>query len=249
MDITIANKEENIKKDQKKQLGKGKKDDKKSKPSGNLPETRNRAKSTVVGNFEQKKVPNPKKELKPIETIGNERFKNLLCMFDKKPDTKENKEDTAPKKLDMSKFAFGQSENKDNTNSKRTTDIADGIKKRMESLMQSNKENSKSGFVDPILEQRRKQRELDGDDEEDDDDEEDEESEENLHISEDEDEHNSKDEEDKDENKSDEEKDVKIVDKDEQKKNEFNEEKNQVKEKESKEEHKGSDEDKDDFSD
>ena len=199
MDISVGNKEENVKKTDKKPAGKGKKDDKKSKPPAGLPEMRSRAKSTVVNTFEQKKGPQ-KKELKPIETIGNDRFKNLLSMFDKKPENKEAREDTGPKKLDMSKYAFGQSntDSQDNNGPKKSSEMADSIKKRMEALLNNNKSGGKSGsYVDPVLEQRRKQKELEAEDEEDEDYEE--ESEENLHISEDEDEHD-KEQSDKEEN-------------------------------------------------
>jgi hypothetical protein len=244
MDISIANKEENAKKTDKKPTGKGKKDDKKSKPPAGLPETRSRAKSTVVNTFEQqKKGPNQKKDLKPIETIGGDRFKNLLSMFDKKPDSNQAREETGPKKLDMSKYAFGQSNNdgQDNNGSKRSTDVADSIKKRMESLLSNNKNGGKSGsYVDPVLEQRRKQKELEAEEEEDEDF--DDESEENLHISEDEDDKESdKDEkEDKEniedkEDKEDDDNEIKEDDKEHDKEEKDENEEEKIKEEDNKE--------------
>jgi hypothetical protein len=225
MDIFVGNnKEENVKKD-KKTIGKGKKDDKKSKPPAGLPESRGRAKSTVVNTFEQKKGPNTKKDLKPIETIGNDRFKNLLNMFEKKPEATQNKEDTGPRKLDMSKYAFGKSnDNQDNNGSKRSSDMADGIKKKMDMLMSNNKEGGKSGsYVDPVLEQRRKQKELEAEDEDDED--YDDESEENLHISEDDDEKEESDKEEKDDDKEEKDEDKEEKDEDKEEKDEENEEK------------------------
>lgn len=207
MDMSVGKKEEIVKKD-KKPAGKGKKDDKKSKPPAGLPEMRSRAKSTVVNTFEQKKGPNIKKDVKPIETIGNDRFKNLLSMFDKKPEAGQSKEDAAPQKLDMSKFAFGKATEDSQTANgpKKGSELADGIKKRMEALMSNNKEKERSAsYIDPVLEQRRKQKELEGDEDEEEEDYDDE-SEENLHISEDEDEHKEEenfDEDDKEDDKED----------------------------------------------
>ncbi len=71
------------------------------KPSEAAPEGRGRAKSTLVNPFNNTKAPANKKDAKPVETIGQDRFKNLLSMFSKPTDSKENKEDTGPKKLDM----------------------------------------------------------------------------------------------------------------------------------------------------
>ena len=131
------------------------------------PEGRGRAKSTLVNPFDNKKPLNTKKENKPIETFGQNRFQNLLSMFDKKPaENNDNKEDTGPKKLDMSKFsAFNKDNNNaDNQNdiSKRNTVVSDSIKQRMDALLNANKNNkTSSGSIDPVLEQRKKLREQD----------------------------------------------------------------------------------------
>lgn len=155
-----------------KKRGEGKKP---GKPQG-PPDMRGRAKSTLVNPFEKNKTGGAsKKENKPVETIGNDRFKNLLSMFDKKPEQgKENNEDPGPKKLDANKFsAFNGGNNAVSGKQSQgmpKAGVADSIQKRMEALLNSNKNNRNTvAGLDPVLEQRRKQLEEEyGDEEEDD---------------------------------------------------------------------------------
>jgi hypothetical protein len=155
-------------KNKKVEVQKKKNDTKKPGKRSGPKEPRDRAKSTLVNPFDSKKPVNSKKETKPVETIGENRFKNLLSMFDKKSGpAKENKEDPGPMKLDMNKFsAF----NIDNSNDKhrssmdiRPSGASSTIKERMEALLNSNKTNNKNSVstIDPVLEQRRKLKDQD----------------------------------------------------------------------------------------
>jgi len=153
-----------------------------------LPETRNRARSSLVNPFDNKKPMNSKKESKPVETIGSDRFNLLKSMFEKKgpPATAE----VTTKKFEPKFFSnFQQKDNNQTTEEKKTDSvsiqpagISEGIKKRMQDLMSSNRRSSAQPTIDPILEQRRKEREISNDDPDDEEDE----DEENLGISEDE---------------------------------------------------------------
>lgn len=164
---------------------------KKPGPSGlaveKLPESRGRAKSTLVNPFDNKKPINSKKDSKPLETIGNDRFNLLKSMFEKKAEPVAAKQEPfkfEPKKL--SGFQLNQSkpqeENKIDSFPNKPSGISDAIKKRMEDLMNSNKRPSAQPKIDPILEQRKFTR-----DSEDNFDYEDEDQEEDIGISEDED--------------------------------------------------------------
>jgi hypothetical protein len=152
-----------------------------------VPETRSRARSTLVNPFDNKKPMNSKKESKPVETIGNERFNLLKSMFEKKVPAATLEVTT--KKYEPKNFGFFQQKENNQTNEEKKSDfvfnqpagISDGIKKRMQDLMNSNKRSSTQTIIDPILEKRRKEREMN-----DNDDEEEDEDEENLGISEDE---------------------------------------------------------------
>ena len=156
------------------------------------PDTRSRAKSTLANPFDSKKPMNSKKESKPVETIGSDRFNLLKSMFEKKgpPATAE----IITRKYEPKNFSVIQQKENIQTTEERKSDtvfvqpagISDGIKKRMQDLMNSNKRSSAQTKIDPILEQRKKEREIKENDDDDDQDEEDEE-EENLGISEEED--------------------------------------------------------------
>lgn len=143
---------------------------------GNLPETRSRAKSTLVSNFEPKKNnPTSKKESKPVETIGNDRFTNLLSMFDKtKTDISGAREDPGiSKKLDMNKvgmFSGQTGEGKTVQNEPTKGGMSDNIKKRMEDLMESGRSKSTtSSTIDPVLLKNRLNNPDDDDDNDNDD--------------------------------------------------------------------------------
>jgi hypothetical protein len=168
------------------------------KPAGNKPtatDTRGRAKSTLQNPFESKKAPTTKKETKPVETIGSERFQNLKAMFEKKPESKDNNEDPGPKKLEMDKLSAFNKEKENTANSQQTANqtagsVSDTIKKRMEMLLNANKNRSNTiTNVDPVLEHRKKMREMQGEDgdEEDEDDDDMDEIGDDDHISEEED--------------------------------------------------------------
>lgn len=131
------------------------------KTAKNLPSTRNRAKSTIVSNFEQKtsSMPQSKKETKPVETIGENRFKNLLSMFDNSNKEKENfkpKEDFGIKKLEQNKINFGNQGTDNNTGNtiggNNNYVMSEGIQKKMQDLLNKGKqEQRRSGNIDPIL--------------------------------------------------------------------------------------------------
>lgn len=120
------------------------------------PQTRSRAKSTLVSNFEAKtNNPNVKKDIKPVETIGNDRFKNLLSMFDNS-NNKEGalKEDPDPKKLDMNKFSAFSGEKGGNADSQDPNKplMSEGIKKKMQDLLDKGKAQTRgSAQFDPVL--------------------------------------------------------------------------------------------------
>jgi hypothetical protein len=148
---------------------------------------RKRANSNIVPNFEKR--PQIKKEIKPVQTIGNDRFSLLLSMYDRKaPENKENNNTRQIGKLDTSKFSkyIGDKDEEANPNDKgdKKVGVKDGIKNRMENLLKNNenKENS-AGYYDPVLENRKKKRN-DNNEEEDEDDVE-EFNEEDLHIGDD----------------------------------------------------------------
>lgn len=153
-----------------KKAGAGKK--KGNKPSAN-PGGRSRAKSTVLANFQKNTMANKLNEQdskKSIQTgLTQDRFKNLLGMFDKKPEEiQKEKEKPSFGKMNSDRFAMF------NKNNENTTDKTDdktlpglprlSIKERMEKLMQSKEENKTVRKVDPILERLRENRNEDDED-------------------------------------------------------------------------------------
>ena len=165
------------------------------KVAESAPEGRGRAKSTLVNPFNNKKTPAGKKDVKPVETIGQDRFKNLLSMFEKPDKDKENKEDTGPKKLDMSRFsAFSKTNESTASNDVNSGDnkgsVSEGIQKRMQALLNNNKPGAANNKgLDPVLEQRKKMREdqEESNDSKDFDDDDDDEDDFNDHLSDDKD--------------------------------------------------------------
>jgi len=153
----------------------------------NIPDTRGRAKSTLVNPFDNKKPLNMKKESKPVETIGSDRFNLLKSMFEKKAPA--NNEEPA-KKFEPKKLSVLQQntvpikeEKKVDPLPNKPSGISDAIKKRMEDLINSNKRPSAQAKVDPILEQRKAMKEFENNE----DDEYESDDHENLGISEEED--------------------------------------------------------------
>jgi hypothetical protein len=130
------------------------------KPENKPEQPRSRTKPTLVSNFEKK--PQAKKEIKPVETIGNDRFKLLLSMYDNNKGKENN--NCNPRqvgKLDNSKLnAFNSNKEEVDVCDKQGGD-KEGIKSRMESYLK-NGENintpSSSHWSDPILEKRRTQK-------------------------------------------------------------------------------------------
>jgi hypothetical protein len=155
-----------------KKSGAGKK--KGNKPSAN-PVGRNRAKSTVLANFQKNTMSNKLNEQdskKPIQTgVTQDRFKNLLSMFDKKPAEEMKKEDEKPSyganvKMNSDRFSMFN-KNNENTTDKKDNNVLTGldpskprlsIKERMEKLMQSKEESKPVQKIDPILERLRENR-------------------------------------------------------------------------------------------
>jgi hypothetical protein len=91
------------------QKSKLKKPTEKSKQDEDAPIGRSRAKTTIVSNFEKK--PQAKKEIKPVQTIGSDRFNLLLSMFDKKQPENKDAGSRPVGKLDSNKFnAFNNKE-------------------------------------------------------------------------------------------------------------------------------------------
>jgi hypothetical protein len=163
MDISIQNKIEENKSgndsNQPNQKSKVKKPEKPKLDDDAQGRTRSKT-TTVMPNFEKK--PQAKKEIKPVQTIGSDRFNSLLSMFDKKkPDNQEIGEvSSTPKmgKLDTGKFNTFSNKNVNESNT------------------------NKSAFVDPVI-QARKERQAEVEKEEH---VEEEHDSDNLHISEEE---------------------------------------------------------------
>jgi hypothetical protein len=135
-----------------------------SKPTGNAQEGRTRSKTTMAMNFEPKKGAANKKESKPVETIGGEKFKNLLSMFDKKPEAKENTVTGAVGKLDMNRFSgtFGGVNNNNISGGNQYEQLAGGmaqsIKDRMNALLDKGRAKSvlnPGPSFDPVLQNRK----------------------------------------------------------------------------------------------
>jgi hypothetical protein len=123
-----------------------------------LPSSR-RTKSAIIPNFEKKLQ--AKKEVKPVNTIGNDRFKSLLSMFDRKtPSAAEQNTAKQVGKLDNSKFDTfrgNKAEEASEANDKQYG-VKDGIKSRVENLLKNNDNKpvvSTSNYYDPVLEGRR----------------------------------------------------------------------------------------------
>ena len=147
---------------------------KKTNKSGANPQGRSRAKSTVLQNFQKNTLANnanPVDSKKPIVTGMNvERFKNLLGMFDKKPEDaqKDSEKPSFGKmnadrmsmfnKVDDSKPCPGEVLNKPRLS----------IKERMDALMKSKEEMKPQKKIDPILEKLRERNNENEDDEDDD---------------------------------------------------------------------------------
>lgn len=164
-----------------------------NKPSGQ-PVGRSRAKSTVLANFQKNTMANKLNDQdskKAIDTgVTQDRFKNLLGMFDKKPeDSNKEKEKPSFQKMNTDRFAMFN-KNNNTTDNKPTTGFNQGggmsIKDRMAKLMQSKEDNKTVKKVDPILERLRENRNDDDDDYDEDEDSYDDElsEEDNLDISE-----------------------------------------------------------------
>ena len=134
---------------------------------------RARARTQVANPFDNKKAPVSKKETKPIETIGNNRFKDLVSRFEKpKAEEKNTKEDPGPKKLDMSKFnafAGGSSGTGETGGTIQKPVVANSIQQKIEEMMNSKKRANTQILIDPVLEQRKKLREECGNDNEEED--------------------------------------------------------------------------------
>jgi hypothetical protein len=90
-------------------------------------------KPSMANNFEPKKA-QQKKDLKPVETIGNDKMKNLIAFYSMKPDER-NKE-------------------KENQNSQ-NQGLMGNIKNKMNELLEKGKQKDYAGSNDPILLQRR----------------------------------------------------------------------------------------------
>ena len=113
------------------------------------------SKDSIQAIKDSKKI---KKESKPVEVIDKDRFNSLKAVFEKK-ESKSKGDENRPKKLGMEKIStFTNKENiKANENSQDQISqgqagLSEGIKKRMESLLSSNKNAKQSTYVDPILE-------------------------------------------------------------------------------------------------
>lgn len=122
----------------------------------------NRVRSRTTA-FEPKQ--NDKPSNKIVATgIGENRFSNLLSMFDKskQSENKDNKDDSEnkpqPKQLDMQKFgSFSKDTNDDKRQSKPDLPTAGlSIKERMELLKKESEKVSTKGskIIDPVLEAR-----------------------------------------------------------------------------------------------
>jgi hypothetical protein len=145
---------------------------------------RSRAKTTtIIPTFDKK--PQAKKEIKPVQTIGSDRFSNLLSMFDKKqPDNKGNENARQVGKLDSNKFnAFHSNKEPIELNLDKKEGVTNNIKKRMENLLDNNKTKTTSGgYIDPIIQARKERLNTEVEKEE----EEEDIGSDNLHISEEE---------------------------------------------------------------
>jgi len=121
--------------------------------------------ANLLTNYEPKKnQPASKKELKPIETIGNEKFKNLMSVFDrsKKTDNPIESGLTQVKKLEYNRCStFNKQEtdslSQENKVLEKPVGISNGIKERMQKFLENNKNDGKTSsqpVFDPILKQR-----------------------------------------------------------------------------------------------
>ena len=113
------------------------------------------SKDSIQAIKDSKKI---KKESKPVEVIDKERFNSLKAVYEKKEE-KSKGDENRPKKLGMDKISTFTNkeniivnENSQDQISQGQAGLSEGIKKRMESLLSSNKNAKQSTYVDPILE-------------------------------------------------------------------------------------------------
>lgn len=130
---------------------------------------RARSKTLNTNTFEQagKNKPQVKNESKPVETIGEGRFKNLLSMFDKDKKPSESLPSTSGgsnvglNKINNDKINMFSGSSSTNTNSNSTTPVlatglSSSIKDRMENMLKLGKEKNTlpqtgGGVKDPVL--------------------------------------------------------------------------------------------------
>jgi len=141
-----------------------------NRPSANPMGGRNRAKSTVLANFEKNLKSNSSntKDKGKIEVVGmdNQRFKNLLSMFEKKPEERQQEETENSQgkgKIDPNRFkAFDG--NKADEGIEKKNALLDPLKNaprvsiqdRIKLLMNSQEESKpKKSYNDPIIEKLR----------------------------------------------------------------------------------------------
>jgi hypothetical protein len=99
-----------------------------------------------------------RKESKPINTIGNDNFKNLLSRFDKNlqgtnnNNQNNNETNVGPKKLDPNKVNFSQSTQKD-LEPNMTKKESGGIQNKLNAYLEQARTRSKTVFQnqDPVL--------------------------------------------------------------------------------------------------
>jgi len=166
-----------------------------NKPAAN-PQGRSRAKSTVLANFQKNTLANNSSladAKKPIVTgMNQDKFKNLLGMFDKKPeDPNKEKEKPSFGKMNSDRMAMFNKNSNDDSKVTCPGEVQNkprlSIKERMAALMQSKEDMKPKKKIDPILEKLHEN----NDDEEDEDSGDDDLSDEdNLDISEGEDKDN-----------------------------------------------------------
>lgn len=137
--------------------------EKKAKRAPNKrPEPKGRAKNNLLNVYEKKNLQNPflKKESKPVNTIGDNKFKGLLSMFDKsKVEDKENVNDVQqPNKLDFSRCStFTRQDSIGGANNgPREFIMSEGLKKKMELYLENNKQSKITNppHFDPVIKQR-----------------------------------------------------------------------------------------------
>lgn len=122
-------------------------------------ESRPRAKTSILNQFEKdNKAPIMKKETKPVETIGNDRFKNLLNVFSGN-NNQFNKENT---NLNVGKLEFNRFSNLSNGNTENSNQIRHknqapvlgiSIKDRMNTYFSNNvkQQKERSNHFDSVL--------------------------------------------------------------------------------------------------